>query len=852
MLWVKHLNGHTIGIKLKWVSDAEPQSPKAAPQSLRQAPPSSKYVSGLEHPPSLNYVPGPEYPKYVGPSDDDIPVEDQPLLVDASPTALSLGYVTDSDPLEEDPEENPKEDPANYPADRGDDDDEEKETYLARKIDYEFIDTMDASIRASESRVMIAVEEVNEKVTDLATTQRQETHEIYVHHWESQKDDDALRAQKMPPKKTVTPMTDAVIKQLIAQGVADALEKHKANRNYRNGDDSRDSGSSGRRQVSTTRDCTYSDFLKCQSFNFKGTKGFIGLTVWFEKMESNSYVKTVGHDTTYKMPWKILKKMMIAKYTQRFQELALMCVRMFPKESDEVEKYVDGLLDMIQGSVMESKPKTMAYTVGPGEKKEFGGSLPLCTKCNYHHNGQCAPRCNNCKKVGNLVRDYRGSTATTNNQRALMANQRVVSCFKCGVQGNYKKDCPKLKNNNHGSSVYSKIDLRSGYHQLRVCEEDILKTAFRTRYSYYKFQVMPFGLTNAPTVFMDLMNQVCKPYLDKFMIVFIDDILIYSKNKKEHEEHLKLILELLKKEEFAPTLALPEGSKNFIGYCNASHKGLGAVLMQNEKVIAYASRQLKIHEKNYTTHDLELGAVMFALKIWRHCLYWTKYTMYTYHYSLQHILDQKELNMRQHLRLELLSDYDFMNIGLDLSKKILEAQTEARKLENLVAEDVGGMLVETSRESENPIKEKLEPHADGTMCLNNKSMKELYWWTNMKADITTYVSKCLTCLKVSPWKVVIRFGKREKLNSRYIGPFKVLAKVGTVAYRLELPLKLSRVHSTFHVTNLKKCLSNEPLAILLDEIHIDDKIHFVEELVEIMDREIKRLKQSRILIIKFR
>ncbi|GKD26897.1 putative nucleotidyltransferase, ribonuclease H, partial [Tanacetum coccineum] len=266
-----------------------------------------------------------------------------------------------------------------------------------------------------------------------------------------------------------------------------------------------------------------------------------------------------------------------------------------------------------------------------------------------------------------------------------------------------------------GSRYFSKIDLRSGYHQLRVREEDIPKTAFRTRYGHFEFTVMPFGLTNAPAVFMDLMNRVCRPYLDKFVIVFIDDILIYSKSKEEHEVHLKLILELLEKEKLfkkflkcefwlqevhflghvvnsegihvdpskieavknwkppkTPTeicsflglagyyrrfianfskiakpltlltqknkkfewgdeqeiafqtlkdmlcdaliLALPEGANDFVVYCDASNQGFGCVLMQRNKVFAYASRQLKIHEKNYTTHDLELGAVVFDLK----------------------------------------------------------------------------------------------------------------------------------------------------------------------------------------------------------------------------------------------
>ncbi|GKD27718.1 hypothetical protein Tco_1233932 [Tanacetum coccineum] len=311
---------------------------------------------------------------------------------------------------------------------------------------------------------------------------------------------------KIPPRRVprtrttpaiataTTPRTDATIRALISQGVADALDDHEIQRNNNlNGDGSQGSRSGITRLVCPTREFTYTDFLKCQPMNFKVenqvkfaicTLHGVALT-W-----GKSHVKTVGHDVAYD-ELKV-KGTDLASYTQCFQELTLMCGRMFLEESDKIEKYVGDPSDMIHGSVMASKPKKMqdaiefatelmdkkirtlakrqaenksksdnnnqaqqqlpkrqnvaqAYAAGTGERKEYTGTLSLCNKCKFHHNGPCTAKCVNYKKIDHLTRDCKNPTATI--------NQRTITCYECGNQGHYKSDCPKLKNQNHGNQA---------------------------------------------------------------------------------------------------------------------------------------------------------------------------------------------------------------------------------------------------------------------------------------------------------------------------------------------------------------------------------------------------------------
>ncbi|GJT19205.1 putative reverse transcriptase domain-containing protein [Tanacetum coccineum] len=961
----------------------------------------------------------------------------------------------------------------------------------------------------------------------------------------------------------VTRAANALEAEIQSQNSSDGDNGNGGNENPKEND-------RGARPVA--RECTYQDFMKFQPLNFKGTKGVVGLIRWFEKMETvfhisnclekyqvkyatctllnsaltwwNSQKRTIGTDAAFAMSWRELMNLMtevycprtkiqkmeselwnltvknndLAVYTQRFQELTMMCTKMVPKEEDRVEKFIRGLPVNIQGNVIAAEPtrlqdavripnnlmdqKLKGYAMKNAEnkrkfdnsQKDNRGQQPPNKRQNV--GGPCTVRCGKCKKVGHLTRDCKAADSTTSNQRGQVVNQRVLTCFECGRQGHYRSDCPKLKDQNHGnktgnkngvgeargkayvlgggdanpdsnvitghpfnvdlmpvelgsfdiiigmdwlanhhaviecdekivgipygdeilivqeekrledvptvrdfpevfpedfsglppsrqvefqidmvpgaapmarspyrlapteliddlfdqlqgSRVYSKIDLRSGYHQLRFWEEDIPKTGFWTRYGHYEFQVMPFGLTNAPAVFMDLMNRVCKPYLDKFLIVFIDDILIYSKSEEEHAEHLKVqgeedpVLAIWRqngvqflgnvidsegiyvdpakiesiKDWASPKTPteirqflvhqfwLPEGSENFVVYYDASCKGLGAVEARKEENYGTKDlggmikdlepradgtlclnerswipcfgdlRTLIMHESHKSNKCLTCARVKAecqkpsgllvqpVIPVWK----WENITMdfvtklpntssgqdtiwvivdrliKSAHFLPMKETDSMENLTRQYFKevvsgngvlVSIISDRDskFTSHFWQLLNKALGTQLDISKAYHPQTDGQSERTIQTLKDMLRACVIDFGKGWDRHLPLVEFSYNNSYH-TSIKAAPfeALYGQKCRSpicwakrsyadrrrkplefevgdkvMLKVSPWKGVIRFGKQGKLNPRYIGPFKILAKVGTVAYRLELPEQLSRVYSTFYVSNLTR------------------------------------------------
>ncbi|GJW62057.1 putative reverse transcriptase domain-containing protein [Tanacetum coccineum] len=985
---------------------------------------------------------------------------------------------------------------------------------MARRVDCSSVDTVETRVRDTERRMMAALEVVNLRVSYQFDVLRRGRLAYEQESIQTRQDLARSEAYSRALEARVTvlwkagPRVDTLEGYLVlADGVVAAMAEAEASR-VRNGYDSNGS----RPRPAQARGADQEDYdLDVENLKVKGTD--------------------------------------VVAYNRRFQQLALMCSRMFPEEVDKIEKYIDGLPDMILGSVKASKPKTMQEAI------EFTTDSWFLV-----HLGA-----NNCKKVGHLAKDCRSrpANANNNNRNNNNNNQKGNGCYECGAQGHFKRNCPKLKNNDRGNQAGNDrapsfdaiigMDWLAKYQVVIECVEKIVRIPWRnetliihgdgsnrgnvtrlniiscTKTQKYMQKGFPIFLAhvtakevedksvkmkgdiedvpNSSGLYLRLLSHQFLPWgaLDLFVkkkmdilvcidyrelnitdreepvnsLPRIDDLFesaswvecllrkIGPKNKQEHKEHLKLILELLKKEELyakfpsvnfgfpkfiegflkiakpmtkltqkkvkfelgdkqeaafqllkqklcsAPILALPEVSEDLHRILMMLQRsGFGrCVLMQREKCSCSLSR---------------FGGTT---------LYETKCSLYVFtdHKNLQHILSDGTL---KHETTSMV--------------RLPYAQTEARKPENIKNEDVGGMLVENAKNPEAIRTEKLEPRADGTLCLNGRSWLPCYgdlrtvkaehqrpsgllvqpkipeWkWDNITMDFVTklpktsqgydtiwnvpkvvtrhgipvsiicdrdprfasnfwrslqnalgtnldmstayhpqtdgqsertiqtledmlracaidfgkgwvnhlplvefsynnsyhasikaapfealYGRKCRSpvcwtevgeaqilgpeliqettekiiqikqrmqaardrqksyadlkrkpmefqvgdkvMLKVSPWKGVVRFGKRGKLNPRYVGPFKVLEKVGEVAYKLELPEELSRVHNTFHVSNLKKCHADEPLAVPLDGLHLDDKLHFVEEPLEIVGREVKRLKRSRIPLVKVR
>ncbi|WVZ63236.1 hypothetical protein U9M48_012881 [Paspalum notatum var. saurae] len=401
-----------------------------------------------------------------------------------------------------------------------------------------------------------------------------------------------------------------------------------------------------------------------------------------------------------------------------------------------------------------------------------------------------------------------------------------------------------------GACVFSKIDLRSGYHQLKIRPSDIPKTAFTTKYGLYEYTVMSFDLTNAPAYFMQLMNSVFMDYLDKFVVVFIDDILIYSKTEAEHEEHLshvvskgeitvdpskvstvtnwkvleipkevrgflglagyyqrfienfsriaKPITSLLEKNaKFRWTNAqqdafdelkkrLTTAPKKFIVYCDASRDGLECVLMQEGK--------LRKHEVNYPTHDLELAAVYGTS--WDKCL---PYAEFSYNNSYQASLKKSPFEALHGKRCRTPL---FWNQTGEKQENLRVAQSRQRSYADVRRRDL-----------------------------------------SFKVDDHVY-------LKVSPMRGIRIFNMKGKLVRRYIGPFKILEKKGEVAYRLELPFSLSGVHDVFHVSQLKKCLRVPEEQAPLKGLEVQEDLTYTEHSVKILDTSERSTRNKRIKICR--
>ncbi|GKB41438.1 putative reverse transcriptase domain-containing protein [Tanacetum coccineum] len=579
----------------------------------------------------------------------------------------------------------------------------------------------------------------------------------------------------MPPKSA--PMTQAAIRRMIKESVDAAIAAERARQANVKNDASRSGPVRGQDTAPAVRECTFAGFMKCNPTVFRGVEGAVELRRWFEKTESVFEISECAEGKKVKFAaatlegpaltwWKTkvatmeevqriehelwnlkVKEYDVVAYTQRFNELALMCPRMVEPERVKVDVYIRDD-DNIKGEVTSSKPADLNKAVCmahklmeqksqarderilEGKKRNISKGthvlwltatimkLPLVLNDVLLPCWSVYNQVHLCGKVGHKARYCKEKSVATG------ANaQPVWTCYDCGEQGHTRNQrLKKIKQEEveevrgrayaikdaepkgpidrlwRESCSYTdgnkmlivesdkEVERRKRLEACVICDfpevfPEELPGLPPPRQVEFRIDLVPGAAPVArvpyrlaPSKMRELSVQLQEllkkgsflpvqhvgRFIEGFSLISKPLTKLTQKNKKyewgkEEEEAFQTLKQKLCS---APILALPEGTEDFVVYCDASLKGYGAVLMQREKVISYASRQLKVYEENYTTHDLELGAVVFALRLWRHYLYGTKCVVFTDHKSLQYILNQKELNLRQQRWIELLSDYD--------------------------------------------------------------------------------------------------------------------------------------------------------------------------------------------------